>query len=259
MSDIFHEVDEDVRRDKAADLWRRYQTPVFVVAFLIVAATGAWTYFEDKRLKTAESANARFEAAVALASAGKAQEAAAAFDALAKDAPKGYAALARLRAAEERAGSDKEKAIAALKALADDPNVDKITQEVALLRAALLVMENDDRQKMELALGPLMTSAGPFRYSAQEWTALDALANDDFDEAERVFDLLLNDREAPQSMRQRAAAYRGLLHAKRGPKKAATAAHGESGGNITVTPVIEPEQEGAAPSGPAPFETKQNK
>ena len=35
MSDIFHEVDEDVRRSKTEDLWRRYQTPVYVVAFLI--------------------------------------------------------------------------------------------------------------------------------------------------------------------------------------------------------------------------------
>jgi hypothetical protein len=35
MSDIFQEVDEDVRRDKAADLWGKYQTPIFVIAFLI--------------------------------------------------------------------------------------------------------------------------------------------------------------------------------------------------------------------------------
>lgn len=41
MSDIFHEVDEDVRRDKAAELWRRYHTPILIFAVLIVAATGA--------------------------------------------------------------------------------------------------------------------------------------------------------------------------------------------------------------------------
>ena len=102
MSDIFHEVDEDVRRDKAENLWRRYQTPIYVVAFLIVAATGAWSYYQDKRQKEAEGANARFEAAAALINEGKVAEGAAAFDALAKDGPKGYAALARIRAAEAR-------------------------------------------------------------------------------------------------------------------------------------------------------------
>lgn len=100
MSDIFHEVDEDVRRDKTADLWRRYQTPIFVVAFLIIAATGTYSYFQDTRLKAAEAANARFQAATALANEGKNAEAAAAFDALVKDSPAGYVALARIRAAE---------------------------------------------------------------------------------------------------------------------------------------------------------------
>jgi hypothetical protein len=255
MSDIFHEVDEDVRRDKAADLWKRYQTPVFVVAFLIVAATGAWSYYQNKHREAAESANARFEAAVALANAGKSAEAAAAFDALAKDAPPGYASLARVRAAEAR--TDRTQALAELNAIAEDAKVDKITQQVALLRAALLIMEGGDREKLERALGPMMTSDGAFRFSAQEWNGLDALANDDFDEAERVFDQVLANNDAPESMRQRAAAYRGLLHAKRGPKKApAAATGGADGGRISVTPVIEPENPGDKSAGPAPFETK---
>ncbi|MFM8646649.1 MAG: hypothetical protein ACKOB7_02530, partial [Methylocystis sp.] len=184
-------------------------------------------------------------------------EAAAAFDALAKDSPAGYAALARIRAAEVR--PDKARAIAELNAIGEDKNVDKLMQQVALLRASLLVMEGGDREKLERALGPLMTSDGAFKFSAQEWNGLDALANDDFDEAERVFDQVLADTEAPQSMRQRVAAYRGLLHAKRGPKKAPEAtAGGVNGGVISVTPVIEPEQGGNAPSGSAaPFETRQ--
>ncbi len=257
MSDIFHEVDEDVRRDKAAELWRRYQTPILIVAALIVAATGAWSYYQTNRIKAAEAANAHFEAAVALANEGKTQEAATAFDALAKDGPKGYAMLARLRAAELRA--DKAQALKELEAMGEDKSVDKLTQEVAMLRAALLVMESGDREQMMRALGPLMLSDGSFRFSANEWNGLDALANNDFEEADRVFSLLLNDRDAPQSVRQRASAYRGLLHAKRGPKVApapAPAAAGASGGNITVTPVIEPEQEGAAPPSDAPFEVK---
>jgi hypothetical protein len=258
MSDIFNEVDEDVRRDKAEELWKRYQTPLFVVAFLIVAATGAWSYYQDKRLKAAEAANASYVAAVALADEGKTAEAAAAFDAIAKDGPKGYATLARIRAAESR--PDKAQAFAELNAISEDPNVDKISQEIALLRAALIVLNGDDRQKLEKALGPLMISNGAFRFSAQEWNGLDALFNDDYDEAERVFEQVLNDRDAPQSMRQRASVYKGLLHAKRGPKKAAAApGGGTSGGKIDVTPVIEPESGGAMPAGSAPLEARPSK
>jgi hypothetical protein len=259
MSDIFQEVDEDVRRDRAAEFWRRYQTPIFVLAFLIVAATGAWSYYQDKRQKAAEAANAAYVAAVVLADEGKKAEAAAAFDALAKDAPRGYAALARIRAAEIR--PDRAQALAELNAIGEDPSVDKLTQEIALLRAALIVLDGDDRQKYERALGPLMLSTGAFRFSAQEWNGLDALFNDDYDEAERVFEQVLNDRDAPQSMRQRASAYKGLLHARRGPKKApAAAAHvGADGGAISVTPVIEPESGGAMPAGAAPLEASPGK
>jgi hypothetical protein len=237
MSDIFHEVDEEVQRDKIETLWKRYQTPIFVVALMIVAGTGAFSYYENIRVKAAEAANARFLAASQLAQDGKTQDAVAAFEALAKDAPRGYASLARLRGAIETAKLDKAKAIAELDAISEDKNVDRLTQETAMLRAAIFSMEEGDRQKTELRLGPLMTSTGPFRFSAQEWNALDALENGDFDEAERTFELLLADREAPASMRQRAAAYQGLLNAVRGPKKT-----GEGGAITSVTPIIEPEK-----------------
>lgn len=223
MSDIFREVDEDVRREKAADLWRRYQTPVFVGAFLIVAATAVWSFYETNRVKTAEAANVRFDAAAALSSQGKSAEAIAAFEAIAKDAPKGYATLARLRAAEELAATDKDKALAAFDAVAADKSVDKLTQEVARLRAALLVLEQTDRQKMADRFGELVTANGPFRYTAQELLGLDALEDSDFDEAERSFKAILDDLGAPHAMRQRASAYEALLKAARGPRSPAAA------------------------------------
>jgi hypothetical protein len=242
MSDIFREVDEDVQRDKVENFWKRYQTPIFVIAALIVAATAAWSYYTSERTKAAEAANTRFLAAVELADSGKSAEAVAAFDEIVKSGAKGYATLARLRGAEELSKSDKDKALAALDAIIDDKTVDNLTREVAQMRAALIALESGDRDKMMMKFGPLITSTGPFRFSAQEWTGLDALQDQDYDEAERVFGLLLNDRDAPAGMRQRAQAYQGLLHAARGVKAA---------GKITsVTPIIEPadgENSGDAP------------
>jgi hypothetical protein len=244
MSDIFQEVDEEVQRDKIEQLWSRYQTPILVLAVLIVAATAAWTYYASERAKAAEAANTRFSAAVALADSGKSAEAVAAFDALAKEGTKGYAALARLRAAEEIAKTDTAKAMELFDAMGEDKNLDRLTQEIAKLRSAVLAANEDDREKLMLKLGPLMTQGGPFRFSAEEWNGLDALANEDYDEAERVFNLLQSDRDAPANMRQRAAAYQGLLHAARGVRTPA--------GRITsVTPIIEPADGADAGGGPA--------
>ncbi|MBG0810905.1 tetratricopeptide repeat protein [Methylosinus sp. H3A] len=224
MSDIFHEVDEDVRRDKAANLWKRYQTPVIVGAFLVVVATGVYSFYESNRIKAAEGANVRFGAAAALATQGKSAEALAAFEAVVKDAPRGYATLARLRAAEELALSDKAKAVAAFDAIAEDKGVDKLTQQVAKLRAGVILLEQGERQKMADHLGELVIANGPFRYTAQELLGLDALQDSDFDEAERAFKIILNDQEAPHAMRQRAGAFKALLDAARGSSSAATPA-----------------------------------
>ena len=41
VSDIFHEVDEEVRREQLKKLWDRYGNYVVAAAFLLVAAVAA--------------------------------------------------------------------------------------------------------------------------------------------------------------------------------------------------------------------------
>jgi hypothetical protein len=50
MSDIFREVDEDVRRDKAAEFWKKYQNYIIAGAALIVLAAAGWRFYENRRL-----------------------------------------------------------------------------------------------------------------------------------------------------------------------------------------------------------------
>ncbi|MGZ9092727.1 MAG: tetratricopeptide repeat protein, partial [Rhodoplanes sp.] len=42
MSDIFREVDEEVRREQLKRLWDRYGLLFIATAVLLVAAVGAW-------------------------------------------------------------------------------------------------------------------------------------------------------------------------------------------------------------------------
>ena len=46
MADIFHEVDEEVRRERLKKLWDRYSIYIIALAVLIVAAIGAWRAYE---------------------------------------------------------------------------------------------------------------------------------------------------------------------------------------------------------------------
>ena len=49
MSDIFQEVDEEVRRDKAAEFWKKYQNQILAAAVLIVLASAGFRYWQYER------------------------------------------------------------------------------------------------------------------------------------------------------------------------------------------------------------------
>ena len=66
MADIFHEVDEEVRRERLKKLWDRYSIYLIGLAVLIVAGIGAWRGYEYWVAKKAAAAGAAFEAAMKL-------------------------------------------------------------------------------------------------------------------------------------------------------------------------------------------------
>ena len=69
MADIFHEVDEEVRREQLKKLWDRYSIYLIALAVLIVAGIGAWRGYEYWVAKRAAAAGAAFETAMALSGA----------------------------------------------------------------------------------------------------------------------------------------------------------------------------------------------
>ena len=97
MSDIFQEVDEEVRREQLKKLWDRYGNYVVAALILVVAGVAAWRGYAWWEAKKAAEAGAGFEAASTLAEAGKRSEAEAAFGKIAADGTSGYRHLARLR------------------------------------------------------------------------------------------------------------------------------------------------------------------
>jgi hypothetical protein len=211
MTEFFREVDEDVRRDRIIGIWTRYRYVFIGLAVLVVAGTGAWRAYEYYRDQAAEAANTKFEAAVQLARDGKSTEAAAAFDALSKTAPKGYASLARLRAAGELAVSDPQVAIKSFEALADDSSFDQGFRDFAKLRAAILRLDSDDPMDFERRYAPLASDNFPYHHQIRELLGLAALKRNAFDSAGRWFDGIISDTRSPAGVRMRAGALMGLV------------------------------------------------
>ncbi|MGA2565340.1 MAG: tetratricopeptide repeat protein [Pseudolabrys sp.] len=213
MADIFHEVDEDVRRERLQKLWDRYSIYVIGLAVLIVVAIGAWRGYEYWQAKQAAAAGAAFESALSLSEAGKHAEADAAFGKIAAEAPAGYRMLARLRAAAEIAQTKRADAVKAYDELAADASLGATLQDLAAVRAGTLMVDTAPLAEMQHRLDPVAEPGHAFRHNARELLALSAWRNHDFTAARRYIDMIAGDGETPQGVRARADVLSALIAA----------------------------------------------
>jgi hypothetical protein len=203
VADIFQEVDEEVRRERLEQLWKRYGNYVIAAAFVVLAGVGAWRGYVYWEQRKAAEAGAAFEAASVLADNGKHAEAQAAFAKLATDGTTGYRVLARFREAGQLALSDPKAAIGAYDALAADASLGRPLQDLAAVRAALLLVDSAPYEELRARLEPLTGADRPFRHSARELLALSAWRAGNSAEARRWIDTVVSDPETPPSIRNR--------------------------------------------------------
>jgi hypothetical protein len=216
MSDIFQEVDEEVRRDKATEFFKKYQNQILAGAVLIVLASAGFRYWQYEREKAQQAAGDQFQQALAALEGGKLDEAKAGFDTIAAQGPSGYRGLAQMAAAGAKASSDPQGAIGAFDAVAGDAAIDPLLRDAARLRAALLRVDiSSEEQKGEAALTSLSTDNGPYRRVARLALGALALERKDYDDAAKQFDLVLGDPEVSADERQLASRWLGLVASNR--------------------------------------------
>jgi len=203
VSDIFQEVDEEVRREQLKKLWDRYGNYAVAVAVLLIAAVAAWRGYMWWEGKKAAESGAAFEAASTLAETGKRSEAEAAFAKIASDGTSGYRHLARMREAAELAHTDAKAAIAAYDQIAADGTVGPALQDLAALRASVLLIDAGSFEEARRRLEPLAANDRTFRHTAREFLVLAAWRAGDATAAKHWFDLLMTDAQTPPATRSR--------------------------------------------------------
>lgn len=213
MSDIFQEVDEDVRRERLTKLWERYGNYLVALCVLIVVGVGVWRGYQWWQEKQAAIAGAAFQQATALAEAGKSKDAEAAFAKLATDGTKGYRVLAGLREAAELAHTDSKAAVAAYDRIAADGNAGPVLQDLAAVRAGYILVDSAPFAEIRTRLEPLTAGDRVFRHSAREILALSAYKSGDLAAAKQWADLIVTDPQTPSGMRSRVEVLSQLISA----------------------------------------------
>ncbi|MDX1739558.1 MAG: tetratricopeptide repeat protein [Alphaproteobacteria bacterium] len=205
MSDIFDEVEEDLRKDKAEELWRKYGKHVIALGVLIVASTAGykgWQSFDASQNR--ELVN-KFDSAVQLGREGNAQQAIDTLNALAADGGATYAALSRLQNAALMAkGGDREGASAIYLALEADTNVEELYRDLASVLYVMQEIDHADTQDLLTKIAPQTNDDKSWRYTARELGAVLAIRAGDNTLATDYLNRIIDDQAAPQSAKLRA-------------------------------------------------------
>lgn len=204
MPDVFDEVEEDLRRDRAERLWKKYGPYLMAAAVALVAATGAYSFWQDHQRKGLESAALRYATAGDLV-AGDRDRALTELRGLAQDGAGGFAGLARLKEAALIAERDPAQGLALFRRVAADSNLDAELRRIAAAMAGVLSVDAAPRAEAEQAAQSLQMAGSPFRNAGREIEALAALRAGDEGRARDLYRAIADDLNAPAGLRQRAA------------------------------------------------------
>jgi hypothetical protein len=207
LSDIFREVEEDVRREKLEKFWKAYGDYVIALAALIIIGIAGFELWQRYEASQRDKASVAFSAAQRISDP---KAAAVAFADLAKTAPKGYALLARLEQAHSLlATGQTREALAIYKQIADEDKSG--AGAVARLREGWALADTSSRADLETLLAPLRQPSGAWAQLADEILAYSDYHNNQMTKATDEFNALANDTNSPQQLRVRARAMAAFL------------------------------------------------
>lgn len=188
MADIFSEVEEGLRQDRASAMWKKYGPIVIGAAVLLVAAVAVWEYMRWSRAEAIEAAATEYSSAMDLLESDDAEAAEQAFGSIAAGEG-GFAALAaHMAASAAETSGDTESAIEHFETAA--AKTDTLYADLAVLKSAYLQADKVGLPELEAIVAPILTGSGPTDALARELVAAKALAEGDVERARRDYQTL---------------------------------------------------------------------
>ncbi len=208
MSDdgFFREVDEEVRSDKVAQIWKRFGNLMIAGCVVLVVAVGGFKGWQYWQAQLAEKAGMDWYNAIALSEGGKTAEAEVAFDQITNSDHKGYSVLAKLSQAARLGQEGKTaEAVKIYDSVAADSSVDQPLQDLARVRAGYLLVDTSDVSDLASRLSGLEAGNSSWRHAVREILALANVRAGDYKAADEQLNMILADTATPAALRTRTA------------------------------------------------------
>jgi hypothetical protein len=210
--DIFDEVSDDLRAERAARLLRRYGGLLILAAIIVLLAVGGqqfWQYYTAQQAQKAATAYLAITGQIDTQGDGITNDQrvadAKSLQNFATTAPAGYAALANLRAAGLYADAGQlPQAEALWNQVAGTSGADPLLRDLANLLWAQHELGQVPDAAIAARLTPLTPPENPYHALAQETQALMYLNEGNIAQAKALFSQLATDPNAPDGVRNRA-------------------------------------------------------
>ena len=211
MTDVFNEVDEQLRSQRYEDFLRRgwpFAAAAIGVALLIALGVWGWNrHLQDE----ASKASLVYQAGMDAGARGDLVEADKDFGEAATSSAPAYRALGLMQQAQIRLDQNKPDEGVRLFDQAAKIAPDAIIGDIARLKAAFVLMDGHPLSEVEPRLTPLASGKGPYKAMAMEALAMARLQGGKFDEAKGDFSVLALSQDVSATAQARAHAAADLI------------------------------------------------
>ncbi|HEY3950174.1 tetratricopeptide repeat protein [Phenylobacterium sp.] len=214
MTDLFEEVEEQLRSDRYKALVRRAAPWVLTAAAVaLVAALGVWGW-QQYNLQITNKASEEYSQALTAGGQGDIPKATQLFTEISKSQSKAYKSLSLMQLGALKMAAGKPDDVKAAVALFDQAAAaapDDVIGDAARLKSAFAILDTAPYADVEGRLTPLMKDKHPYRVQAREALAFAKLMKGDDKGARGDFVVISQSLDAPEGLRQRAKAAMDLI------------------------------------------------
>ena len=204
MDDLFKEVDEELREERLAKIWKRIGPYVIGILAGVVIITSAVIGYKEYDKTQRQNWGVQFSEAMNLAGEGNLDESIDLFEVLTEKTNPGYKTLSLFQAASLYAkNGDKERALEIYSSL-EKRALDKNFLDLATLMIIYLEFDAADSKTLEERIERLASKENPWYYNALELRGFLFAKQKNREKQIEIFNTLAEDHAAPEGVRTRA-------------------------------------------------------
>lgn len=209
---FYREVDEELRRERAQQAWRRFRWAIVGGIVLFLAAIAGFIWWQQHRERQAEALGESLVGALEQLQKGAFSQAAPQLGAVEASGIEGYRTAGQFARADAMIETgNMAGAIAILQRIAADESLAEPYRNAALVRQTALEFDRLQPEAVIRRLRPFVARGHPWFGTAGEMTAHAHLRQQRPDLAGHVFAALARDDSVPDSIRSRAVQMAGAL------------------------------------------------